>query len=426
MKRRTFLVSAAALAGRGLLLPVNSPALTFSSAPEEPAFDPDPQGYYVACGLQPDGRFHLTELLNNRAVQHLELAGDDIRGVMEFLRQTGLTRARFIDWNAAAENVAVHEIEFGREGIGNVSDHELEMEIRACVDRLSSATCRERPDRETQAESELEVIEGEAEAMPSSITEPSDFDALEDVDLTSEAHFDRAVERYGGQRTTSVLGPNITHHNADWVFCDRQVVAEHKQLEVDVRASKAFARRELELRLGWARSGKANIFGVPKDWSTVQREWLRLYKPTVEGIIKKANKQIRATRERLGWPRGSGILIFSNKSVLEIYPLGMCLLIQSILDHACTEIGGAIYVTNHYLDIAGSDLANIGWFPIYRNGGEETPVEMIEFVDGFGRAFFETLDEIAPAAEPRREIPLQSPDAAAVLTAKAIVPRSRR
>lgn len=235
--------------------------------------------------------------------------------------------------------------------------------------------------------------------------------------------FDKAVSEFGGQRTTAVLGEKISHRNADWVFPERQIVVEHKQIEADLRKGEGFAKRELQLRVNWARTGKANLFGAPIGWdSAAAEEWLQLYKPPVGRIIKSANKQVRMTRERLGWPKGQGVLILSNKSVREIHPLGMCLLVQTILEGAYSEIGGAIYIPNHYLDIPGSDLANILWLPIYPHGGDHTPSKMIEFIDDFGRSFFQTLRSDAPDLEPVREVPHGTPEAQTMLKAKAIVP----
>lgn len=103
VERRFFLQGAAALAAAavaGRYLPSNCGP----PSPEELAFEPDPSGYYVACGFDDDGRLYLSEIINNRSIQRVAVSVGNISAVMEFLDQAGLPRVQFVNWHASVSD----------------------------------------------------------------------------------------------------------------------------------------------------------------------------------------------------------------------------------------------------------------------------------------------------------------------------------
>jgi hypothetical protein len=114
--------------------------------------------------------------------------------------------------------------------------------------------------------------------------------------------------------------------------------------------------------------------------------------------------------------------VLSNKNLFDIIPLGICMLVQSVLEGAYSEIGGAVYVTNQYVDIPGSDLANCLWAPIYKHGGEQTPIHIINFIDDFGREVLGHMRSDAPDFV-RSEHRGGSPEALRVMQARPIRPK---
>jgi hypothetical protein len=70
------------------------------------------------------------------------------------------------------------------------------------------------------------------------------FDPYNPVDLSSEEVFGPAVAAMGGTRPAALLGQNLNHKNADWVFPEKQFIVEHKQLEASFTQSEAFIPRQ--------------------------------------------------------------------------------------------------------------------------------------------------------------------------------------
>lgn len=210
-----------------------------------------------------------------------------------------------------------------------------------------------------------------------------------ETDHASEDIFSRAVEAFGGYPVRSLLAGEPNGLNADWAFPNERVIIEHKQLEADFRKAPAFREREIRLRLGYASSGRANMFGQPHDRSEFGRDYIKLYQKPVGQIIRKARAQIRATKNDLGWPDAKGVVVVSNRHATELLPLAWCMILEAILNADYPEIHGIIYVTNHYVETPGSDLANILWCPVYRTlEGIEPPDGLMQFVDDFGATFY--------------------------------------
>lgn len=209
------------------------------------------------------------------------------------------------------------------------------------------------------------------------------------TDHASEEIFARAVEAFGGHPVTSLLAAAPTGSNADWAFPNQRVIIEHKQLEADFRKAPAFREREIRLRLDYASKGKADIFGRPHDQRSFERDYIKLYRKPVGQIIRKARAQIRATKNDLGWSDAKGVVIVSNRHATELLPLAWCTILEAILNADYPEIHGIIYVTNHYVETPGSDLANILWCPIYRTlEGRDPSDDLMQFIDDFGATFW--------------------------------------
>ena len=117
-------------------LPTN--ALDAASTLDEPSVDPDPDGFYVACGLEDDGTIYLSELVNNRSIARMTVCRANTNAMIAFLRQSGLGYARFIDWHGAqGTKISVHEISLWNDETGEVGDAELTEGICSCLNLLT-------------------------------------------------------------------------------------------------------------------------------------------------------------------------------------------------------------------------------------------------------------------------------------------------
>jgi hypothetical protein len=110
-----------------------------------------------------------------------------------------------------------------------------------------------------------------------------------------EQIFDRFVESIGGE-----VIPKSDVESADFLFRADKIVAELKTLERDARDEHV--RKLLGLAQEWDRRGQVRVIGravlsLRKIHPQAQREWLDLLEAPIEGIARKANRQIRSTTE---------------------------------------------------------------------------------------------------------------------------------
>ena len=218
---------------------------------------------------------------------------------------------------------------------------------------------------------------------------PMQFDPFKPEDLSSETEFEAAVKLFGGLRITDLLGADPAFKNADWAFPRRRAIVEHKELKANFVTAPSFQESEILLRLKYIEQGKANLFGSPKNPEAAREfanDYIHLYRKPLRRIVESASKQLRESRKQIGWKIGRNILVLSNRSLTEILPLGVCIVLEGILTDIPLNIDGIAYVTHHYVDIPGSDLANVLWLPVYSR--EHVPkLATIDFVDRFGEVF---------------------------------------
>lgn len=122
--------------------------------------------------------------------------------------------------------------------------------------------------------------------------------------ISFEATFRHFVREFGG----TVL-PEGSYKSADFHFATDEIVAELKTLEVEARLEHGkrvqalwddWTRRRLVIGYG---TFQIDLLKLP---AVCQREWLDILQPPVENIIKKANAQIRSTKESQNAPSGKG------------------------------------------------------------------------------------------------------------------------
>jgi hypothetical protein len=102
---------------------------------------------------------------------------------------------------------------------------------------------------------------------------------------------------------------------ADFLFREENIITELKTLENDARLEHAqklqqlvneWTRRRLIMAYG------RTVISLRALPPICQREWLDILLPPVEGIIRKANRQIRSTKGSEALPTAKGILLVAN------------------------------------------------------------------------------------------------------------------
>src|SRR5216683_1890469 len=181
-----------------------------------------------------------------------------------------------------------------------------------------------------------------------------------------EQAFGRFVQSIGGE-----IVPRCAQESADYIFRAEKVVAELKTLEEDSLPSHV--QKLSALFENWQRRGLIRVFGTATiDIQTVpqelQREWLDLIEPPIEGIIRKANGQIRSTKEVHQLSAAKGLLLIVNDgNFLHTVPVNFMISVGRILqkkDELCQSrfphIRGVVYFS--YRIPAAGDPA-LFWLP---------------------------------------------------------------
>lgn len=206
-----------------------------------------------------------------------------------------------------------------------------------------------------------------------------------------EATFSAFVRTFRNGRIVRELMPDAPTMtlNADYFFPDAGVVMELKTLEADASSSDARSRRLVAAYRAAGYSG-SDLFGflfrgepMPND---VQEKFGRLLANPIAKAVKRANKQIRATKRFLRAETALGVVAVANSNNYGLSPgaiFGAIARAATSLEDNHTD--AVVYFTpNVYHDIEGSDVAHQIWTAAYR---DEQTDRLVEFVNDLGRAW---------------------------------------
>jgi arsenate reductase-like glutaredoxin family protein len=196
-----------------------------------------------------------------------------------------------------------------------------------------------------------------------------------------EEVFARFVRSIGGE----VLAPSSEEERADYLFREEKVVIELKTLEEDKRVEHA--QKLGGLTTGWARSGHVRTIGrtivnLQNMHPEPQREWLNLLEAPIERIIRKANSQIRSTKNRENLPDAEGLLLILNDgNLLHTAPIVFMNLVARVLNKRdpddapkFPEIRGVVYFSYR---VRAAGEPNLFWVAGTIEPGKDT--ELVAF-----------------------------------------------
>ena len=217
-----------------------------------------------------------------------------------------------------------------------------------------------------------------------------------------EKTFDEFVFSRGGQRVADLLPPNTEIKNADYLFAADDIVAELKEITTEFHLTEKHREKLFEIYRDMERENKISWDDVeaerfPAEFRTRQ---LRLFRPQIQRILKKANRQIRETKAFLKRKDALGLLFIVNDGFTAISPYLIKALIAESLVHSYKCIDAFVYLTvNTYVDIPSSEYASLLWTASYKS---EAPDSLVTFVDDLGRAWREFLNvKIGPFDDSR-------------------------
>lgn len=214
------------------------------------------------------------------------------------------------------------------------------------------------------------------------------------ANLSVESTFHDFVRGVGGLIIEETLLGNPGFYNADYYFKDAGVIGELKEIETEFLNSdgpKKKLEKLTERLIKEIPNFKPELLvGSGEYPAWFKKEFIRLARPAITRILKKANRQIRETKQHLNAPSAQGILFFVNDGFTGLAPNLVFALACDALTNSYSSIDCFIYISlNRYIEIQGSNEPKLVWAPSYSDRSDE---KLVEFVDALGRSWFDCLE----------------------------------
>lgn len=221
---------------------------------------------------------------------------------------------------------------------------------------------------------------------------PEYWDTGPHAPINIEATWDEFVQANGGRRIDSLISKSPIFENADYLFESSGIIAELKQVETEFSRRDAFKkgfddlhRRLTEEDSGW-KPGLLGGKGTYPPW--FYPEFVRLFRPPISRILKKANRQLRESKAQFD-PSMAGVLFFVNDEFTTLGPDIVRSLACSLLANSYSSIDCFVYLTvNRYIALSGSDVPRLVWMPSYSDRVNEG---LHQFINDLGRNWFQFI-----------------------------------
>ena len=218
------------------------------------------------------------------------------------------------------------------------------------------------------------------------------------VDVTSV--FTSFVKVFGGECVEDLL-PDQSYkaNNADYVFRDKNIIAELKCLEDDKSSDPKFQTKIETLYSKWIHSGlipQPPAYPIAVDSSSLPEECvlelIDLYKPLIERPIKKANKQIKTTKKLLSMPNAKGLLLLVNDGNFAVQSDMVLHLAERSLKGYYSSINSMVHFTvNMVSDMNGVPKDILVWVPLHRSETNRVSLEFLHELRNAWVIYFEKM-----------------------------------
>ena len=191
------------------------------------------------------------------------------------------------------------------------------------------------------------------------------------------------VKALGGVVLDEILvRPNFS--NADYWFSTANVVAELKCLTEDLSTKEEFNESIANLHASWVKRGlvprpqgerpRINLRELPLKCS---REFIEPIKKRLEAsTIKKANRQIKETKQHFNASNAKGLLLLVNDGNYMLPPTMMLHLLSRILKDQHSSINSVIYFSvNEISSVPDIPMPALFWFDAIVPGRTPVAVE---------------------------------------------------
>ncbi len=237
-----------------------------------------------------------------------------------------------------------------------------------------------------------------------------------------EPTFDEFVESQNGKLVKHLIDKNPDFDNADYLFSAANVIAELKEITTEFHLANGHAKKLHEIFVEFERRGEMTWEDVlaqrfPREF---RRQQMRLFRPPIQRILKKANRQIRVTKSALERENASGVLFVVNDGFTAVSPVWVHGLLAESLVHSYGSIECLVYMTvNSYVGIPNDDYARLIWTTSY---ADTAPDELVRFIDDLGRGWRKFLEaKIGPF-----DVSSESPDRTKLLGSEIVLPGRTR
>jgi hypothetical protein len=211
-----------------------------------------------------------------------------------------------------------------------------------------------------------------------------------------EDFFNEYVEYFGGE-VISKRKDNLTDRaNADYLFRNRNVIAELKCFQKDLFNDEEDIPRLVNFFKKWEEKGLVEqsdilkiIFGTKQISEECYLDLLNACRNTIDTAIKKANRQIRESKKTFSLPDAKGLVLLCNDGNYFLQNVAFIKLICDLMrsKYMNLEIDGFVFFTvNQVATIPESELDYHLWFPAYR---DENDSVLSDFVNELGGKFYE-------------------------------------
>lgn len=143
-------------------------------------------------------------------------------------------------------------------------------------------------------------------------------------------------------------------------------------------------------------------------------EFLRLFRPPISRVLKKANRQIRDTKTYFGIQEPTGVLLFVNDGFQSLGPDSIRALACDLLLNSYSSIDCMVYLTaNSYVAVPGDSTPRLLWAPTYSLRASD---DLVTQIDDLGRRWLDYIEPLCGPYTDRQE----TGDRSSVALAQAI------
>lgn len=198
------------------------------------------------------------------------------------------------------------------------------------------------------------------------------------------------VEANGGIVSDRVVAPD-KQTNADYVFHDAKVIAELKILMEDPFSNKEFLESEAAKKASWIETGylteeqMAQVRTIDQLPEQCYRDIVKLYTGVLKRDVKKASKQIKATREKANLENYKGLLIIVSDGNFLLDPNNIGKSLAGLLrEGQYSGINTVVYLTVNVMTMRIGDPTKSRLFVYFWRNAEKMEQEVpLEFLKGF-------------------------------------------